>query len=50
MKNNDIELIRLTLDGDDTAFAKLVEKYRSAVHALVWRKIGDFHLIFGQEA
>ncbi|MXV77067.1 sigma-70 family RNA polymerase sigma factor [Candidatus Poribacteria bacterium] len=44
MKNNDIELIRLTLDGDDTAFAKLVEKYRSAVHALVWRKIGDFHI------
>ncbi len=44
MKNNDIELIRLTLDGDDTAFAKLVEKYRSAVQALVWRKIGDFHI------
>ena len=44
MKNNDIELIRLTLDGDDNAFAKLVEKYRSAVHALIWRKIGDFHI------
>ena len=44
MKNNDIELIRLTLDGDDTAFAELVKKYQRAVQALIWRKIGDFHI------
>lgn len=44
MKDNDTRLIRLTLAGDDTAFAELVEKYQKQVHALVWRKIGDFHI------
>ncbi len=44
MKNNDTQLIHLTLDGDDSAFAELVEKYQKQVHALVWRKIGDFHI------
>ena len=45
MKNNDVELIRRILDGDDdeTAFAELVDKYHKPVHALAWRKIGDFH-------
>ena len=43
MKNNDTQLIHRTLDGDDSAFAELVEKYQKQVHALVWRKIGDFH-------
>ena len=43
MKNSDVQLIHRTLDGDDTAFAGLVEKYQKQVHALVWRKIGDFH-------
>ena len=44
MKNNDTQLIHLTLEGDDNAFAELVEKYQKQVHALVWRKIGDFHI------
>ena len=44
MKNADVELIQRTLDGDDTAFTKLVEKYQKSVHALAWRKIGDFHI------
>ena len=44
MKNSDIELIRRTLDGDDTAFTQLVRKYQKPVHALAWRKIGDFHI------
>ncbi len=44
MKNNDTQLIRRILDGDDTAFAELVEKYQKQVHALVWRKIEDFHI------
>ncbi len=44
MKNNDAQLIQLTLEGDDTAFTELVEKYQKQVHALVWRKIGDFHI------
>ena len=43
MKNSDAQLIQRTLDGDDAAFAELVEKYQKQVHALVWRKIGDFH-------
>ena len=44
MKNNDTQLIRRTLDGDDNAFTELVDKYQKQVHALVWRKIGDFHI------
>ncbi len=43
MLNNDAQLINRSLDGDDTAFAELVKKYHKQVHALVWRKIGDFH-------
>ena len=44
MKNDDIQLIQRVLDGDDTAFSALVRKYQKPVHALVWRKIGDFHI------
>ena len=43
MIENDVQLIRKTLLGDDTAFATLVERYQKNVHALIWRKIGDFH-------
>ena len=42
-KENDVQLIRSTLSGDDAAFSTLVQKYRKSVHALAWRKIGDFH-------
>ena len=44
MKNNDIELIHSILAGDDTAFASLIKKYKKQVHALAWRKTGDFHI------
>ena len=44
MKNDDAQLIQRVLDGDDTAFSVLVRKYQKPVHALVWRKIGDFHI------
>ena len=44
MKNNDVELIHKILAGDDTAFTSLVKKYRKQVHALAWRKTGDFHI------
>ena len=44
MKNDDPELIQRVLDGDDTAFSVLVRKYQKSVHALAWRKIGDFHI------
>ncbi len=44
MQNNDVELIHRILDGDDTAFTEIVNKYKKSVHALAWRKIGDFHI------
>ena len=44
MKNDDVQLIHRILDGDDTAFTQLVTKYQKSVHALAWRKIGDFHI------
>ena len=44
MKNNDIELIQRSLTGDENAFARLVRKYQKSVHALAWRKVGDFHV------
>ncbi len=42
-QENDAQLIDDILSGDTTAFNILVEKYQKSVHALVWRKIGDFH-------
>ncbi len=44
MVKNDIQLIRRILDGDDAAFTTLVQKYQKSVHALAWRKVGDFHV------
>ena len=41
---DDVQLIRAVLAGDDSAFGTLVEKYQKSVHAFAWRKIGDFHL------
>ena len=43
MKNDDVELIQSSLAGDENAFAELVRKYQKQVHALAWRKVGDFH-------
>ena len=42
-RENDAELIRNILSGDDAAFSILVEKYQDSIHALAWRKIRDFH-------
>ncbi len=44
MYENDCELIQNILAGDEAAFSDLVQKYQKSVHALVWRKIGDFHI------
>ena len=44
MKQKDAELIQRVLQGDQNAFGFLVKKYQKGVHALVWRKIGDFHI------
>ena len=42
-REDDVQLIHAVLSGDDAAFDLLVEKYQKSVHALAWRKIGDFH-------
>lgn len=44
MKKKDVELIQQILDGDQAAFTTLVEKYQKGLHALIWQKIGDFHI------
>ena len=44
MEQNDAQLIQRILQGDEEAFTPLVKKYQKGVHALVWRKIGDFHI------
>lgn len=44
MKKKDAELIQRALDGNQSAFTALVDKYQKGVHALVWQKIGDFHI------
>ena len=43
MLEDDVQLIQQILSGDDSAFRTLVEKHQNGVHALIWRKIGDFH-------
>ena len=42
-KDDDVQLIHKILSGDDAAFSRLIQKYQRSVHALAWRKIGDFH-------
>ena len=44
MKHDDAKLIQRVLSGDDTAFSTLVKKHQKRVHALAWRKTGDFHV------
>ena len=44
MEQTDVKLIQQILQGDPDAFSPLVNKYQKGVHALVWRKIGDFHI------
>ena len=44
MEKGDVELIHRILSGDENAFGILVKKYQKSVHALAWRKIGDFHI------
>ena len=42
-REDDVQLIRKILAGDEAAFGILVEKYQKSVHALVWRQIRDYH-------
>ena len=43
MALHDTELIQRTLEGDESAFGFLVDKYKGSVHALAYRKLGNFH-------
>ncbi|RKU38029.1 hypothetical protein C6496_07680 [Candidatus Poribacteria bacterium] len=42
-RENDVQLIYKILSGNDEAFATLVRRHQKGVHALAWRKVGDFH-------
>ena len=44
MKNEDAQLVNQFLTGNEGAFTTLVKKYQKNVHALAWRKVGDFHI------
>lgn len=44
MSDSNAKLIQRFLDGEERAFAELVEKNKKKVHASAWRKIGDFHI------
>ena len=44
MKNEDAQLVNRFLSGDENAFTTLIKKYQKSVHALAWRKVGDFHI------
>ena len=43
-RENDVQLIRSILSGNDEAFSVLVRKHQKRIHALAWRKVGDFHI------
>ena len=43
MVEDDVQLIHRILSGDSEAFTALVRKHQKGVHALAWRRIGDFH-------
>ena len=44
MENNIVQLIHRILTGEEEAFSLLVHKYQKRIHALAWRKIGDYHI------
>ena len=41
---DDVQLIQRILSGDDDAFRALVRNHQKSIHALAWRKVGDFHI------
>ena len=43
-RENDVQLIRRILSGNDAAFSVLIQKHQKSIHALAWRKVGDFHI------
>ena len=43
-RDNNVQLIHKILAGHESAFNTLVKKHQKNVHALVWRKTGDYHI------
>lgn len=44
MVEENVKLIHKILDGEEDAFGVLVQKYQKRIHALAWRKVGDYHI------
>ena len=44
MAEDNVQLIQRILAGEKEAFSILVQKYQKRIHALAWRKIGDYHI------
>lgn len=44
MEKDDVQLIHQILSGEGTAFNTLFQKYQKTIHAIVWQKIGDYHV------
>ena len=44
MEVNYSKLIQKILSGDETAFTVLVQKFQKGIHALAWKKIGDYQI------
>ncbi|MYF99653.1 sigma-70 family RNA polymerase sigma factor [Candidatus Poribacteria bacterium] len=44
MADTNVQLINRVLEGEEEAFATLVRTYQKRIHALAWRKIGDYHI------
>lgn len=44
MADTNINLISRLLQGEEEAFATLVQTYQKRIHALAWRKTGDYHI------
>ena len=44
MTEDIVELIQRILDGSEEDFSILVRKYQKGIHALAWRKVGDYHV------
>ena len=43
-RETDVQLIHSTLSGNDEAFSTLVRNHQKSIHALAWRKVGDFQI------
>ena len=44
MTEDMVEIIQRILDGGKEEFSLLVRKYQMGIHALAWKKVGDYHI------